>query len=248
MEKTAIGEPVPIIAPNEITLAHLVSYFILPRGDQLDVNTVFYWCLEEVEDPSESDKTKWTLVQIPHRIPTGFVLRVKANTLHGNSSKKMARCKYGSVPMCFAMPENSTVGRLAERVRDWMSQRGLPEDWTLGRPDNEAIDFEYEYPVTVPVREQEIKIFLKQKEIEVLPSESWINVSDKLVRACHLPLGTLFGIYPVIGTVDNQDSEDHSHDTTWEEGKHYCFDIVCDEWKDLRGTARQIRMWTMEEE
>jgi hypothetical protein len=92
------------------------------------------------------------------------------------------------------MPEDATVGRLAERVRDWMSQRGLPDDWTLGRPNNEAIDWDYEYPVTVPDREQAIKIFLRQKEIEVLPSESWINVSDKPVRAFQLPLSTLFRI------------------------------------------------------
>jgi hypothetical protein len=122
-----------------------------------------------------------------------------------------------------------------------MSQRGLPDDWTLGRPDNEAIDWDYECPVTVPVREVPIKIYLKQKEIEVLPSESWISVSDKLVKAFRLPLGTLFRIYPVIGTVDNQDSEDRSYDITWEEGKQYWFDIVYDDARDQRGVARQIR-------
>jgi hypothetical protein len=114
MEKTEFHGPAMIYAPNEISLAQLVTYFILPEKSDFDVNTTFYWCLEEIEDKSLKDKTKRTLVQIPHRIPNGFVLRVKANTLHDKSSKRMARCKYGAVPMCFAMPENSTVGRLSE--------------------------------------------------------------------------------------------------------------------------------------
>jgi hypothetical protein len=55
-------------------------------------------------------------------------------------------------------------------------------------------------------------------------------------------LGTLFRILPVIGTVDNQDSEDDSYDITWEEGKQYWFDIVYDDAKDRAGHTRQIRM------
>jgi hypothetical protein len=58
MEKTAVGEPKQIFAPHEITLAQLVSYFILPETRDLDVGTVFYWRLEEVVDESKADKTK----------------------------------------------------------------------------------------------------------------------------------------------------------------------------------------------
>jgi hypothetical protein len=182
------------------------------------------------------------LEQIPHRIPLGFNLRVKVNTLHENSTKKMARCKYGSVSMCFAMLEDAAVGRLKERVADWMRQRGQPDEWTLGRPDNEAIDFNFEYPVTVEVREQVIKILLKQREVEARPSEPWINLSDRLVKWYHLPKGTLFRIFSVIGTVDNQDSEDHSYDITWEEGKQYWFDIVYDPAEDRTGHAKHTTM------
>jgi hypothetical protein len=32
IEKTPFGEPVQILAPNELTLAQLVTYFILPTG------------------------------------------------------------------------------------------------------------------------------------------------------------------------------------------------------------------------
>jgi hypothetical protein len=170
IEKTPFGEPVQILAPNELTLAQLVTYFILPTGIQLDVGSVFYWNLEEVQDPSKADKSKKMLVEIPDRIPLGFNLRVKCNTLHENSTKRMARCKFGSVPMCFAMPIDATVGRLREWVTDWMRQRGQPDNWTLGRADNEAIYFDWEYPVTVEAREQTLKIYLKQKEVEVRPS------------------------------------------------------------------------------
>jgi hypothetical protein len=83
--------------PNEITLAQLVTYFILPAGSNWDVSTVFYWCPEEIED--KADKTKRELTMTPQVIPTGFVLGVKANTLRDGSSKRMAQCIYGSVPM-----------------------------------------------------------------------------------------------------------------------------------------------------
>jgi hypothetical protein len=141
IEKTPFGEPVQILAPNEITLAQLVTYFILPTGIQLDVGSVFYWNLEEVPDPTSASGKKM-LAEIPYNITMGFNVRVKYNTLHENSSKRLARCKSGSVSMCFAMPINATVGRLRERVTDWMAQRGQPDNWTLGREDHEVIDFD----------------------------------------------------------------------------------------------------------
>jgi predicted ABC-type sugar transport system permease subunit len=52
MENTPLGEPVVIQAPNEITLAQLVTFFILPSGIQLDVGSVFYWNLLRIEDKS----------------------------------------------------------------------------------------------------------------------------------------------------------------------------------------------------
>jgi hypothetical protein len=42
--------------------------------------------------------------------------------------------------------------------------------------------------------------------------------------------------------VGNQDSEDHSYDIAWEEGKQYWYDIVYEDAKDRRNAARQIRM------
>jgi hypothetical protein len=112
----------------------------------------------------------------------------------------------------------------------------------LGRPDNEAIDFDNEYPVTVIKREQRLRIFVKQMEVEIRPSESWMNLSDRLVKFHNQPAGTLFRIFPTIGTVDNQDSEDHSCDITWEDRKQYWFDIAYDDSRDRRGQAKLIRM------
>jgi hypothetical protein len=60
------------------------------------------------------------------------------------------------------IPEDATVGRLRERVVDWMRQRGQGEDWTIGGADREAIDFDFEYPVTAIEREVPIDIYLKQ--------------------------------------------------------------------------------------
>jgi hypothetical protein len=92
MEKTPIDVPAPMDIPNEITLAQLVTYFILPAGGDWDVGTVFYWCPEEIEN--KADKTKRELIETPMTIPTGFVSRVKANTLRDGSSQRMAKCIY----------------------------------------------------------------------------------------------------------------------------------------------------------
>jgi hypothetical protein len=95
MEKNPIGDPVEIFAPNEISLAQLVTYIILPTGIQLDAGSVFYWNLREIEDPSKADKSKKTLEEIPDKIPQGFNLRVKCSSLHDRSTKKMAHVRYG---------------------------------------------------------------------------------------------------------------------------------------------------------
>jgi hypothetical protein len=241
IEKTQFSEPVEIFAPNEISLAQLLTYFILPTGIQLDVGSVFYWNLREIEDTSR-DKTKRKIEEIPDKIPLGFNLRVKCSSLHENSMKRMARCKFGSVLMCFAMAGNATLGRLKERMKDWMRQRGQGEDWTIAGPDNEAIDFEWEYQVEAIEREQPVKIFLKQAELEVMPSLSWINLSDQLVKKLGLPKGTLFRIFPLDGSVDNRDEEDMSYTITWEAGKQYWFDIVCDAARDRKDLAKEVKM------
>jgi hypothetical protein len=144
--------------------------------------------------------------------------------------------------MCFAMPEDAPLGRLKERVRDWMNQRGKGTDWTISGSDSEQIDFEFEYPIEQVERETIYNIILKQKPIEVRSSESWMNVSDRLARAWNLPSGTLIRIFPVIGSVDHQDSEDHSYSVTWEEGKQYWYDIAYDYTRDRNSHAKVIKM------
>lgn len=176
MAKTSVCEPVLIDTPNEITLAQLVAHFVVPSGGDWDVNTVFYWCHEEIED---KDQKKRTIIEIPNQIPTGFVLRVKANTLRdGPSNKRMAKCIYESTPMCFMIEQNEPVGKLKERMIDWMRQRGLGEERSLDRPDTEAIGFDYQYVVKHIEEEEEgaVHIFLKQRLVEVRKSETWMHV------------------------------------------------------------------------
>jgi hypothetical protein len=170
MEGTSISEPSEIQAPHEITLSQLVTYFILPTGIQLDVDSTFYWNLRRFEDKTEKDKTKWKVEQIPIPIPSGFNLRVKCNTLHDHSTKKMARVRFGSYSMSFAMPEDAILERLKERVADWMNRSGQGPDWTVDGSNQEAIDFSFEYEVIPVEREVPVRIFLKQTELEVMPS------------------------------------------------------------------------------
>jgi hypothetical protein len=243
IEKTPIGEPVEILAPNEITLAQLVIHFILPSGIDLDVGSVFYWNLREIEQaPGEIDKTKRELEQTPMVIPQGFNLRVKCNTLRDAARKKMAHVKWGSVKMNFAMNPNDTMRRLKERVANWLNQSGQGSEWTIDRPDNEEIEFEHEFEVIPLVREVSIRIFLKQVEIQVLPSQSWINLSDQLVTDWRLPKGTLLRILPTIGTVNDQDEENHSYTIQWEKDKQYWYDIVYDPFKDKDSDSKEIIM------
>jgi hypothetical protein len=198
--------------------------------------------LLQIEDKSKADKTKRTVQAIPDVIPVGFNLRVKCSSLRENSTKKMARCRFGSALMPFAMPENALLGRLKECVADWTNQRGQGPDWTVEGGDREQIDFEFEYEVIPLQREVPVKIYLRQREFMVLPSQSWIDLSDQLVKKIGLPKGTLFRIYPVVGTVDNQDAEDHSYSIDWEAEKQYWFDIICDISKDRNGRAKQVLM------
>jgi hypothetical protein len=98
----------------------LITYFILPAGGSWDVSTVFYWCPEEIEN--KADKTKRALVEIPTNTPTGFVLRVKANTLRdGATNKRTAICVYDSVPMCFMIDQDAPLARPKARKVDWMT-------------------------------------------------------------------------------------------------------------------------------
>jgi hypothetical protein len=237
IDKTPAGEPVEILAPNEITLAQLVAHFILPSGIQLDVGSVFYWNLQEIWD-----KSNRKLEGIPQIIPHGFKLRVKCNSLREASTKKMAHAKFGPAHMTFAMPPNEILRRLKERVAEWMNQSGQGPDWTIEGPGDEGIDFEWEYEVIPLVREVPLRIFLKQAELQVMPSLSWINLSDQLVKKWKLPKGTLLRILPTIGTVDDQDEEDHSYTITWEENEQYWYDIIYDPSKNRRSESKEIVM------
>jgi hypothetical protein len=100
----------------------------------------------------------------------------------------------------------------------------------------------YEFEVVPLVREVPVRIFLKQAELEVSSSLSWINLSDQLVEKWGLPKGTLLQIMPTIGTVDDQDPDDQSYTINWEEGKQYWYDIVYEPGKDRKSTSHEVVM------
>jgi hypothetical protein len=109
-------------------------------------------------------------------------------------------------------------------------------------PDREATDFEFEYEVIPIEREVPLRVFLKQAELEVMPSMSWINLSDQLMKKMKLPKGSLFRVFPIAGSVDDQDEEDHSYTITWEQGKQYWFVIIYDPAKDRHDHSKQVLM------
>jgi hypothetical protein len=241
MEKEQVGDPVNISVPNEISLSQLVTYFILPAGRDFDVGTTFFWCLKEISR-DKGDKTKCELEQIPAKIPESFNLRVKCTSLRSASTKKMEHVKWGAVLMNFAMAPNDTMKRLKERVADWMNQRGQGPQWTIDRPDDEEIEFSSEFEVVPLVRDVLVRIFLKQAELKVSSSMSWINLSDQLVKRWGLPQGSLLQIMPVTGDVDDRDPEDFSYSVTWEKDKQYWYHIVYDPSKDRVGQSKEILM------
>jgi hypothetical protein len=242
MQNTAVTEQIVINAPNEITLAQLVTFFILPLDLEFDVGSVFYWNLLQIRDESSSNPDKMTVQEIPMKITVGFTLRVKCSSLHDNSEKKMAHCRWETILMPFQMHKDDTLGRLKQRMAEWMRLQGQGSDWTIEGPDREAIDFNHTYEIVPVSVEVPTTIFLKQLEVHTAQSVSWIALSDQIVKSKRLPKGTLFRTYPVVGTFDSQDAEDLSYDITWEEGKQYWYDIVYDHSRDTKGKSKQITM------
>jgi hypothetical protein len=128
--------------------------------------------------------------------------------------------------MHFSLAPDAKLERLKGRLAEWMRVRGQGPEWTVEGPDKEEVDFGHVYEVIPLVQEFPIRVFLKQLETTLVPSQSWINISDLLVDKLGLPKGTLFRIFPVEGTVDNQDAEDFAYDIPWEAEKQYWYDII----------------------
>jgi hypothetical protein len=125
-ERTMYGDQMEFDVPNEIPLPQLVAHYVLPvTGDEFDANTLFTWCLEIVEGKFKADKTKRTVIQIPNRIPTGFILRVRINSVHdGPARKQLIHCYFGVAHFHLAMEPDATVERLTRRIVEYMRDRG----------------------------------------------------------------------------------------------------------------------------
>jgi hypothetical protein len=244
MEKTPVGEPVPVDIPNEITLAQLATGYIVPSGhDRLDANTVFFSNLEIAPCSGKKDKTKREVVQIPQKIPVPFNMRAMANTLHERSDgRRVVQCAFGAARVNFTLKEDETVGKLSAVVANWMRQRRQGAEWFVEGNPREVIDFEFCYQIGPIPREEEITIFLKQRKMQVKGSESWMNLSDKLVQQFLSSRGATFRIFPVDMDIQKLGDDDHAYSFDWVEGKQYWFDIVHDHARDKHDLCREIRM------
>jgi hypothetical protein len=242
-ERTPYGELFSVDVPNEIVLEQLVTFYILRVYDRPDANTVFQWSLEEMEAKDKKDKTKRIVIDIPQRIPIGFTLRVRASSLHQHmGGRRIVQCSFGSARVNFTVKENDEVGRLTAIAEDGMRQRGQGTQWIIEGNPREAIDFEYCYPIVPIPEEEEVSIYWKQRKMKIKVCESWMNLSDRLVRQFGLPVGALFQIYQVDMNIQRLGVEDRAYSCDWVEGKQYWFDIVHDHAKDKQNFCREIRM------
>jgi hypothetical protein len=236
------NEPVPVLAPEEITLAQLVTHYILPAGyGNLDSNTVFVWRRKLVQDRSRSGLKK-TVKLIPEKIPAGYKLPVMANTLHTSRDRKQVTCVYGAAKIRFSFLLGETLERLSAAVVAEMITRGQGNQWFIEGNPREEIDFDYEYPILPIPQSEEVNIFLKQIKKKVKISDSWISLSDKSVQELSLPRGTLFRIYPVDMDIQHLGDDDHSYSFDWQNDQQYWFDIVHDHAKDPHDLCHQVRM------
>jgi hypothetical protein len=81
---------------------------------------------------------------------------------------------------------------------------------------------------------------VKQTELEILPSDSWMTISDRLVKRWRLAKGSLLRIFPVDGDVEDQDDEDHSYSVNWVAGAQYWFDVIYDHSRDRNSRSKEI--------
>jgi hypothetical protein len=106
-----------------------------------------------------------------------------ANTLHEDmGGRKIARCTFGTAKMNFTVQEDGTVCQMAAVARDWMKERGQGDQWQIERNPQEAIDFDFEYPIIPIPQAEEATIFLKQVRTKVRVNEPWKALSDRLVQ------------------------------------------------------------------
>jgi hypothetical protein len=145
-EKEEFEAPVLVDVPNEITLEQLVADYIFPTKDgNFDIDTQFTWCLEETSG-SKKDQTKREVTNIPHALPPGFNLRVRANTLHRESGGKvLVEMVFGAAHFCVAVRESAIVEELSARAAEVMQRRGQGNQWYVDRNPSEQVDQEFCY-------------------------------------------------------------------------------------------------------
>jgi hypothetical protein len=127
-------------------------------------------------------------------------------------------------------------------VAEVMKQRGQGYQWWVEGNQTEEVDFDFCYPVVPTLNSQEVTIFLKQKKMTVRVSESWMNLSDRLIQQFELPRGALFRIYSVDGNIQRLGDDDHAYSFDWTKVRQYWFEIVHDHARDRHDFSREIQM------
>jgi hypothetical protein len=122
-EKYPFNEPVPVVIPEEITLAQLVAHHILPAEfDNLDSNAVFKWSLKVSRDKTRSG-TKKRAKQIPGKFHAGQKLGVMASSLHTDSDRKQVTCTYGAAKIRFSfLPGETIATSLLQSSQKWLTE------------------------------------------------------------------------------------------------------------------------------
>jgi hypothetical protein len=107
---------------------------------------------------------------------------------------------------------------------------------------NEQADFDFEYPVVPVSRPGEIDVFLKHAKVRIRTDESWMEVSERMVRHFGFPKGTIFPIFPVDNVISRMGDDDHAYACDWKENGQYWFDIIRDPIEGPRGWCKEIRL------
>jgi hypothetical protein len=122
------------------------------------------------------------------------------------------------------MELDATIERLRRRAVEYMRDRGQGEEWTIEGNPNEQVDFDFEYPVVPVPHVSEIDVFLKHLKIRIRTDESWMDVSERMVRHFGFPKGTTFRIFPVDNVIFRM-GDDHAYSFEWKENGQYWCDI-----------------------
>jgi hypothetical protein len=159
------------------------------------------------------------------------------------NGRGLVQLAYQTAPVYLTFREEAKVSDLNAGIARLMTEQGLGDQWQTDREPEEVIDFNYCYPIIEIPQISDVDIFIKQKKYRIKVTDSWVNVSDRLLAEYGMPRGTQFRLFPVDMEIDRLGEDDHAFSFDLVEGKQYWFEIVHDLAKDPHGLfSQEIRM------